>query len=78
VIAADGKRLGAFRKSPWPGYCTTEGPAAVKIGDVMARRLPTLDVTPHWTRPIAWLLAGYTGVPGTSPIFTARVLPVVQ
>jgi cystathionine beta-synthase len=37
----------------------------VKVGDVMARPLPTLDVQIHLDEAYRLLLAGYTGVLAT-------------
>jgi cystathionine beta-synthase len=41
-------------------------PNAVRIGDVMARPLPTVDVNTHLDEAYRLLLAGYTGVLATS------------
>lgn len=41
-------------------------PNAVRIGDVMARPLPTVDVLTHLDEAYRLLLAGYTGVLATS------------
>jgi cystathionine beta-synthase len=41
-------------------------PNAVRIGDVMARPLPTVDINTHLDEAYRLLLAGYTGVLATS------------
>ena len=41
-------------------------PTKVRIGDVMARPLPTLDILTHLDEAYRLLLAGYTGVLATT------------
>jgi cystathionine beta-synthase len=49
-------------------------PNLVRIGDVMARPLPVLDVRTHLDEAYRLLLAGYTGVLATSDGKVADIL----
>ena len=63
VIAADGKPVGSIQEVTLVRILHDRGdPNAVKVGDVMARPLPTLDVNTHLDEAYRLLLAGYTGV----------------
>lgn len=63
VIAADGKPVGSIQEVTLARILhDRRDPNAVKVGDVMARPLPTLDVQTHLDEAYRLLLAGYTGV----------------
>lgn len=63
VIAADGKPVGSVQEVTLARVLhDLKDPNAVKIGDVMARPLPTLDVNTHLDEAYRLLLAGHTGV----------------
>jgi cystathionine beta-synthase len=66
VIAADGKAVGSVQEVTLARLLhDRRDPQSVKIGDVMARPLPTLDVHTHLDEAYRLLLAGYTGVLAT-------------
>jgi cystathionine beta-synthase len=66
VISADGKPVGSVQEVTLARILhDRRDPRAVKIGDVMARPLPTLDVHTHLDEAYRLLLAGYTGVLAT-------------
>jgi cystathionine beta-synthase len=66
VIAADGKAVGSVQEVTLARLLHDgRDPQAVKIGEVMARPLPTLDVHIHLDEAYRLLLAGYTGVLAT-------------
>ena len=66
VIAADGKSVGSVQEVTLARVLHDgRDPGQVKIGDVMARPLPTLDVTTHLDEAYRLLLAGFTGVLAT-------------
>src|SRR3954469_5185562 len=66
VIAADGKPVGSVQEVTLARILhDRRDPSTVKIGDVMARPLPTLDVLTHLDEAYRLLLAGYTGVLAT-------------
>src|SRR4051794_9779463 len=66
VISADGKPVGSVQEVTLARLLhDRKDPRAVKIGDVMARPLPTLDVHTHLDEAYRLLLAGYTGVLAT-------------
>ena len=66
VIAADGKPVGSVQEVTLARLLhDRKDPRTVKIGDVMARPLPTLDVLTHIDEAYRLLLAGYTGVLAT-------------
>ncbi|HEX3152708.1 MAG TPA: cystathionine beta-synthase [Gemmataceae bacterium] len=66
VIAADGKPVGSVQEVTLARLLhDRKDPSAVKIGDVMARPLPTLDIHTHLDEAYRLLLAGYTGVLAT-------------
>jgi cystathionine beta-synthase len=66
VIAADGKPVGSVQEVTLARLLhDRRDPSTVKIGDVMARPLPTLDVHTHIDEAYRLLLAGYTGVLAT-------------
>ncbi|MSR55543.1 MAG: pyridoxal-phosphate dependent enzyme [Gemmataceae bacterium] len=63
VIAADGKPVGSIQEVTLARILhDRRDPNTVKVGDVMARPLPTLDVQTHLDEAYRLLLAGYTGV----------------
>ena len=66
VIAGDRKPVGSVQEVTLARLLhDRKDPATVKIGDVMARPLPTLDVHTHLDEAYRLLLAGYTGVLAT-------------
>jgi cystathionine beta-synthase len=66
VISADGKPVGSVQEVTLARLLhDRKDPRTVKIGDVMARPLPTLDVHTHIDEAYRLLLAGYTGVLAT-------------
>jgi cystathionine beta-synthase len=66
VLTADGKPVGSVQEVTLARVLHDgRNPSEVKIGDVMARPLPTLDVTTHLDEAYRLLLAGYTGVLAT-------------
>ncbi len=66
VIAPDGKPVGSVQEVTLARVLHDgRDPAQVKIGDIMARPLPTLDVHTHLDEAYRLLLAGYTGVLAT-------------
>jgi cystathionine beta-synthase len=66
VIGADGKSVGSVQEVTLARVLHDgRDPAQVKIGDIMARPLPTLDVGTHLDEAYRLLLAGYTGVLAT-------------
>ena len=66
VITADGKPVGSVQEVTLARVLHDQkDPNAVKIGDVMARPLPTVDINTHLDEPYRLLLAGYTGVLAT-------------
>ena len=66
VISADGKPVGSVQEVTLARLLhDRKDPRAVKIGDVMARPLPTLDIHTHLDEAYRLLLAGYTGVLAT-------------
>jgi cystathionine beta-synthase len=66
VIAADGKPVGSVQEVTLARLLhDRKDPRAVKIGDVMARPLPALDIHTHLDEAYRLLLAGYTGVLAT-------------
>ena len=66
VISADGKPVGSVQEVTLARLLhDRRDPSTVKIGDVMARPLPTLDVHTHIDEAYRLLLAGYTGVLAT-------------
>jgi len=63
VIANDGKPVGSVQEVTLARVLhDLKDPNVVKIGDVMARPLPTLDIHTHLDEAYRLLLAGYTGV----------------
>lgn len=66
VIAADGKPVGSVQEVTLARVLHDgRDPAAVPIGEVMARPLPTMDVHTHLDEAYRLLMAGYTGVLAT-------------
>jgi cystathionine beta-synthase len=66
VLTADGKPVGSIQEVTIARVLhDRRDPSQVKIGDVMARPLPTLDVHTHLDEPYRLLLAGFTGVLAT-------------
>jgi cystathionine beta-synthase len=66
VISADGKPVGSVQEVTLARILhDRKDPSTVKIGDVMARPLPTLDMLTHLDEAYRLLLAGYTGVLAT-------------
>jgi cystathionine beta-synthase len=66
VISADGKPVGSVQEVTLARILhDRRDPRTVKIGDVMARPLPTLDIHTHLDEAYRLLLAGYTGVLAT-------------
>jgi cystathionine beta-synthase len=66
VIAADGKAVGSVQEVTLARLLhDRRDPNSVKVGDVMARPLPTLEVNTHLDEAYRLLLAGYTGVLAT-------------
>lgn len=66
VIAADGSPVGSVQEVTLARLLHDgRDPNQVKIGEIMARPLPTLDVTMHLDEAYRMLLAGYTGVLAT-------------
>lgn len=66
VIAADGKPVGSVQEVTLARILHDgRDPNQVKIGEIMARPLPTLDVAMHLDEAYRLLLAGYTGVLAT-------------
>lgn len=66
VIAADGKPVGSVQEVTLARLLhDRRDPNSVRIADVMARPLPTLDVLTHLDEAYRLLLAGYTGVLAT-------------
>jgi cystathionine beta-synthase len=66
VIAADGKAVGSVQEVTLARLLhDRRDPNTVKVGDVMARPLPTLDIHTHLDEAYRLLLAGYTGVLAT-------------
>jgi cystathionine beta-synthase len=66
VISADGMPVGSVQEVTLARILhDRRDPRTVKIGDVMARPLPTLDVHIHLDEAYRLLLAGYTGVLAT-------------
>jgi cystathionine beta-synthase len=66
VLTADGKPVGSVQEVTLARVLHDgRNPADVKVGDVMARPLPTLDVHTHLDEAYRLLLAGYTGVLAT-------------
>jgi len=66
VIAADGKAVGSVQEVTLARLLHDgKDPSRVKIGDIMARPLPTLDIHTHLDEAYRLLLAGYTGVLAT-------------
>jgi cystathionine beta-synthase len=62
-VLQDGKPVGAIQEVTLARVLHDEGdPHQVKVGDVMARPLPTLDVTVHLDEAYRLLLSGNTGV----------------
>lgn len=69
VIAADGKPVGSVQEVTLARILHDgRDPNQVKIGEIMARPLPTLDVTMHLDEAYRLLLAGYTGVLATQQL----------
>ena len=69
VIAADGSPVGSVQEVTLARILHDgRDPNQVKIGDIMARPLPTLDVTMHLDEAYRLLLAGYTGVLATQQL----------
>jgi cystathionine beta-synthase len=63
VITADGKPVGSVQEVTLARILhDRRDPNAVKVEDVMARPLPTLDMLTHLDEAYRLLLAGYTGV----------------
>ena len=66
VIATDGKAVGSVQEVTLARLLhDRRDPNTVKVGDVMARPLPTLEVNTHLDEAYRLLLAGYTGVLAT-------------
>lgn len=66
VITADGKPVGSVQEVTLARLLhDRRDPNAVKVEDVMARPLPTLDMLTHLDEAYRLLLAGYTGVLAT-------------
>jgi cystathionine beta-synthase len=66
VIGSDGKSVGSVQEVTLARVLHDgRDPAQVKVGDIMARPLPTLDVQTHLDEAYRLLLAGYTGVLAT-------------
>jgi cystathionine beta-synthase len=75
VIAADGKAVGSVQEVTLARLLHDgRDPQTVKVGEVMARPLPTLDVHTHLDEAYRLLLAGYTGVLATE---NDRVVDIV-
>jgi len=63
VIAADGKPVGSVQEVTLARVLHDgRDPAQVRVGDIMARPLPTLDLNTHLDEAYRLLLAGFTGV----------------
>jgi cystathionine beta-synthase len=66
VIGADGKAVGSVQEVTLARVLhDLRDPGQVKIGDIMARPLPTLDISTHLDEAYRLLMAGYTGVLAT-------------
>lgn len=66
VITADGRAVGSVQEVTLARLLhDRRDPNAVKVEDVMARPLPTLDMHTHLDEAYRLLLAGYTGVLAT-------------
>lgn len=66
VIAADGKPVGSVQEVTLARILhDRRDPNAVKIGEIMARPLPVLDIHTHLDEAYRLLMAGYTGVLAT-------------
>jgi cystathionine beta-synthase len=66
VITADGKAVGSVQEVTLARILhDRRDPNTVKVGEIMARPLPTLDVHTHLDEAYRLLLAGYTGVLAT-------------
>jgi cystathionine beta-synthase len=66
VITADGKAVGSVQEVTLARILhDRRDPNSVKVGEIMARPLPTLDVLTHLDEAYRLLLAGYTGVLAT-------------
>jgi cystathionine beta-synthase len=69
VIAGDGKPVGSVQEVTLARILHDgRDPNQVKIGDIMARPLPTLDINMHLDEAYRLLLAGYTGVLATQQL----------
>ncbi len=66
VVTADGKSVGSVQEVTLARLLHDgRDPTTVKVEDVMARPLPTLDMLTHLDEAYRLLLAGYTGVLAT-------------
>ncbi len=66
VIGADGKTVGSVQEVTLARVLHDgRDPTQVKVGEIMARPLPTLDIATHLDEAYRLLLAGYTGVLAT-------------
>jgi cystathionine beta-synthase len=66
VITADGKAVGSVQEVTLARLLhDRRDPTTVKVEEVMARPLPTLDMHTHLDEAYRFLLAGYTGVLAT-------------
>jgi cystathionine beta-synthase len=66
VITTDGKAVGSVQEVTLARLLHDErDPNTVKVEDIMARPLPTLDIHTHLDEAYRLLLAGYTGVLAT-------------
>src|SRR5437764_12482771 len=74
-VLADGKSVGSVQEVTLARLLHDDlDPAAVTVGEVMARPLPTLDITTHLDEAYRLLLSGHTGVLATSD---GRVVDIV-
>jgi cystathionine beta-synthase len=74
-VLQDGKPVGSIQEVTVARVLHDgRDPAQVTVGEVMARPLPTLDVTVHLDEAYRLLMAGYTGVLATQQ---GRVLDIV-
>jgi cystathionine beta-synthase len=66
-VVRDGKSAGSIQEVTLARILhDDDDPGSVKVGEVMARPLPTLDVSVHLDEAYRLLLAGNTGVLATS------------
>ena len=66
-VLENGKPVGSVQEVTIARVLHDHGdPKRVKVGEVMARPLPTLDITTHLDEAYRLLMAGHTGVLTTS------------